>query len=121
MRKTVLLVIIALLCGYLIGGGLERFNPVEKTPPYTYTFQTPAGVKEGAAFSDIVRVITPTVVNISSSKIIQRKVSPFSQFFDNPFGDIFEPFQVPRKWTELSYRTTGISSPMSMLLNRRMK
>ncbi len=102
MRKTVLIVIIALLFGYLIGGGLDRFNPEERTPPYTYVFQTPSGVKEGAAFSDIARVITPTVVNISTSKIIQRKVSPFSQFFDNPFGDIFEPFEIPRKWKEQS-------------------
>jgi serine protease Do len=102
MRKTVLIVIIALGFGYLIGGGLDRFNPEERTPPYTYTFQTPSGVNEGAAFSDIARVITPTVVNISTSKIIQREVSPFSQFFDNPFGDIFEPFQVPRKWKEQS-------------------
>lgn len=100
MRKTVLIVIIALLLGYLIGGGFDRFNPEERTPPYTYTFQTPSGVKEGAAFSDIARVITPTVVNISTSKIIQREVSPFSQFFGNPFGDFFEPFQIPREWKE---------------------
>ena len=102
MRKTVIIVIIALLLGYLIGGGFDRFNPEERTPPYTYMFQTPSGVKEGAAFSDIARVITPTVVNISTSKFIERKVSPFSHFFDNPFGDIFEPFQVPRKWKEQS-------------------
>ena len=24
------------------------------------------------------------------------------QFFDNPFGDIFEPFEIPRKWKEQS-------------------
>jgi serine protease Do len=102
MKKTFLIFVLALVFGILIGGNLDRYFRQETKPPYTYTFETPSGMKEGAAFSDIVKVITPTVVNISTTKVIRRDVSPFSQFFDTPFGDFFEPFRMPRKWKEQS-------------------
>ncbi|NIP30724.1 MAG: trypsin-like serine protease, partial [Candidatus Dadabacteria bacterium] len=50
-----------------------------------------------------VKVISPLVVNISTTKNIIKKDSlPFSHFFDGHFNDLFEPFNIPRKWKEQS-------------------
>lgn len=98
MIKNILLIIVALLAGYLLGGGPGGFYSRESSPPYTYMFQTPSGVKEGAAFSDIAKVIIPTVVNISTSTTITKDDSPSSPFFDNPFRDLLEHFQAPKEW-----------------------
>jgi serine protease Do len=102
-KKTVLLFIIALAAGYFAGSSLDLFGPEKTRSPYTYNFQTPAGLKgEGSAFSDVVRVVSPTVVNISTTKTVSNDFMPFSQFFESPFDDFFEPFRIPRKHKEQS-------------------
>ncbi|GAB4539024.1 MAG: DegQ family serine endoprotease [Thermodesulfovibrionia bacterium] len=62
------------------------------------------------AFSDIVRGVSPTVVNISTTKTIERDFT-FPHLFESPFGDLFEPFRSPRKWKEQSLGSGVIVSP----------
>ncbi|MCK5503658.1 MAG: trypsin-like peptidase domain-containing protein, partial [Thermodesulfovibrionia bacterium] len=108
MKKTTFLffIIISLISGYLIGNRSDIFSKKASLPSYTYNIKIPESVSgEGTAFSDVVKVISPLVVNISTSKTIVRKdsdSSPFSDFFDTPFRDFFERYNTPRKWKEQS-------------------
>jgi serine protease Do len=101
-KKIIIIFLIALVLGYFAGKS-PFFSPKESKAPYTYNFQAPSNLKgKGTAFSEIVKVISPTVVNISTTKTVRRDIQPFSQFFESPFGDFFEPFNVPRKYKEQS-------------------
>ena len=108
MKKTTFLffIIISLISGYLIGNRSDIFSKKASLPSYTYNIKIPESVSgEGTAFSDVVKVISPLVVNISTSKTIVKKdsrSSPFSDFFDTPFRDFFERYNTPRKWKEQS-------------------
>lgn len=103
-KKTLLIfIIISIILVYLIGSNVEIFSP--KSPSYspTYTPQIPTTLRsESVAFSDIVKVVSPAVVNISTTKTIKRDILPFPHFFDSPFEDFFEPFRIPKKWKERS-------------------
>lgn len=102
-KRTILLFIIALLLGYLAGSNLDLLSPKSKPQTYTYTPRVPESlIQEITAFSDIVKAVSPTVVNISTTKTVRRRFSPFEHFFDSPFGDFFEPFRRPRRWKEQS-------------------
>lgn len=102
-KKTVLIFIIALILGYFVGDNLDIFTPEKSQSPYTYNFQAPTGLKgEGSAFSNIVKVVSPTVVNISTTKIVNGEITPFRHFFDSPFDEFFKPFHPPKKWKEQS-------------------
>jgi S1-C subfamily serine protease len=101
MKKTIFpfLIIIALISGYLIGNRPDFLSNKPSSPPYTYNLELPGDLSgKSAAFSDIVKVISPAVVNISTSKTVIKKDSTFPHFFDGPFKDFFEPFNMPRKW-----------------------
>src|SRR5210317_748791 len=103
MKKSTFLfiLIITLLLGYTVGKkGLGK----KSTTPYTYNIQIPQSLKgEDGAFSEIVKVISPLVVNISTSKTVSKKdSSPFSEFFDGSLQDYFDPFRMPKKWKEES-------------------
>lgn len=101
-KKIIFIFAIALILGYFAGNS-TIFSPKKSTAPYTYNFQAPTNLKgEGTAFSEIVKVLSPTVVNISTTKTVKRDVQPFSQFFESPLGDFFEPFNMPKKWKEQS-------------------
>lgn len=101
-KKIIFIFVIALILGYFAGNS-KIFSPKKSTAPYTYNFQAPSNLKgEGTGFSEIVKVLSPTVVNISTTKTVRRDIQPFSQFFESPFGDFFEPFNVPRKFKEQS-------------------
>ncbi|MCK5503973.1 MAG: DegQ family serine endoprotease [Thermodesulfovibrionia bacterium] len=105
MKKTILpfLIIIALISGYLIGNRSDFLSNKPSSPPYTYNLELPGDLSgKSAAFSDIVKVISPAVVNISTSKTVIKKDSTLPHFFDGPFKDFFEPFNMPRKWKEQS-------------------
>lgn len=106
MRKSIFLfvLIITLLVGYTIGKKGQIFTDKKTTTPYTYNIQIPKSLKgEDSAFSDIVKVISPLVVNISTSKTVSKKDSaPFSEFFDGSLQDFFDPFTMPKKWKEES-------------------
>jgi len=106
MRKSTFLfiLIITLLVGYSIGNKGNPFTGKKQTTPYTYNIQVPQSLNGGdSAFSDIVKVISPLVVNISTSKTVSKKdSSPFSDFFDGSLNDFFDPFSMPKKWKEES-------------------
>ncbi len=106
MKKTSLLflIIISLISGYLLGNRTGLFSKKATLPSYTYNIQVPESVSgEGTAFSGVVKVISPLVVNISTSKTIVKKDSaPFSDFFDNPMKDFFERYNMPKQWKEQS-------------------
>jgi len=104
-KKTiVILIVVAVFLGYLIGSKLDIFSL--KSTSYLPSYNPPQVSKslkgESLAFSDIVRAISPTVVNISTTKTVKGKISPFSHFFEGPFGDFFEPFRIPKSWKEQS-------------------
>ena len=106
MKKSTFLffIIVALIVGYVSADRFDIFSKKAASPPYTYNIQIPPSVNgQGPAFSEIVKVISPVVVNISTSKtIMQKDSSSFPHFFDGPFKDFFEPFNMPKKWKEQS-------------------
>ncbi len=119
MKKTtfLLFVVIALISGYLIGNRINIFSNKPSSPPYTYNFQTPKELSgESTAFSEIVKVVSPVVVNISTSKIVERDANPFSDFFDDQFFDFMEPHYKPKKWKERSLGSGVIVSPDGYIL-----
>ena len=102
-KSIIIIIIISLVLGYLIGSNIEIFSPKPPSYPPTYTPQVPETLKgESLAFSDIVKAVSPAVVNISTTKTIKRDFSPFSRFFDGPFDDFFDHFRIPKKWKEQS-------------------
>ena len=94
----------ALILGYIIGERSDLFSKKSPITPYIYNLQVPDNPSgKSPAFSNIVKVISPLVVNISTTKTIRKKdTSQFSHFFDSPFQDFFEPFNMPKKWKEES-------------------
>jgi serine protease Do len=82
-RKTIWIPLLV-LTGFLLGGltyyllsstGLSSYRP--------FTPRVPAHIEETSrAFSDIVKAVSPAVVNISSTKIIRRQQPSFDDFFD---------------------------------------
>jgi len=98
------LIIISVIAGYLIGTRTDFFSGKSSSSPYTYNIQLPKALTgEGSAFSDIVKVISPAVANISTTKTVtDSNTAPFSDFFDGPFRDFLEPNNSPRKWKEQS-------------------
>lgn len=106
-------IIISLVAGYLAGNHTDFFSGKTTSPSYTYNLRLPKELSgDSPAFSNVVKVISPLVVNISTTKTVSKKDSaPFSQFFDGPFKDFFEPFNMPRKWKEQSLGSGVVVSP----------
>ncbi len=114
MKKTIFLflIILALISGYLIGERTDIFSDKTTTPRYTYNIQMPQLPSgEGTAFSDVVRVISPLVANISTSKTVMKKDSSSPHFFGAPLKDFFEPFNMPKKWKEQNLGSGVVVSP----------
>ncbi|RJQ51040.1 MAG: DegQ family serine endoprotease [Nitrospiraceae bacterium] len=119
MKKTTFLifVLIALISGYIIGNRANIFPVKSSSPPYTYNFQIPKELSgESTAFSEIVKVVSPVVVNISTSKIVERDSSPLPDVFGDRLFDFLEPYQRPRKWKEQSLGSGVIVSPDGYIL-----
>ncbi len=106
MKKSsfLFILIITMVVGYAIGKRGNILSGNGSRTPYTYNIQVPQSLTgKDSAFSDIVKVISPLVVNISTSKTISKKdSSPFSEFFDGSLQDFFDPFYMPKKWKEES-------------------
>jgi serine protease Do len=105
MKKKLLFSAAILLMGFLLGG--ITFYALGKITrqgymPYAVAPNVPRQIIEtGRAFSDIAAVVSPSVVNISTTKVVKRNTAPF----DDPFFDLFRPFHdlgMPRKWKEKS-------------------
>lgn len=106
MKKKVFAGVAILLTGFLLGGIF--YYIIEKTlaPPSLSSSFIPRVPKQiletSRAFSEIVSSVSPAVVNISTTKTVRRDAAPFQ---DDPFFDLFRPFQdfgAPRKWKEQS-------------------
>jgi len=102
-KKTIIfLIIIALLVGIIVGNSGIFPRKSAQLPP-SFIPRIPETIKgESAAFSEIVKAVSPSVVNISTTKTMRRDILPFPHFFDSPLEDFFEPFRTPRKWKEQS-------------------
>ncbi|MEW6408609.1 MAG: DegQ family serine endoprotease [Nitrospirota bacterium] len=74
------------------------------------------------AFAEIVKAVTPSVVNISTTKIVKRGTSQLSPFFDDPFfkdffgNGPFHEFRLPKKWREQSLGSGVIVSQDGYIL-----
>lgn len=111
-KKTVIiLVLLSLFSGIVIGNIVDSFLSRETSYPYIYTPKTPKSlIRESEAFSEIVRAVSPTVVNISTTKTIKRDFA-FPEFFEGPFRDFFAPFHLPKKWKKQNLGSGVIVSP----------
>lgn len=110
MKKRLLWIPLILLIGFLLGG--ITYYLIGKTVTTSYMPFTPRVPKQieetSRAFSEIVKAVSPTVVNISSTKVVKRQPSPFDEFFDflYPFPD-----GKGRKWKEQSLGSGVVVSP----------
>lgn len=101
MKRRLLWIPAILLIGFLLGG--ITYYLLGKTVATSYTPFAPRVPKQieetSRAFSEIVKAVSPAVVNISSTKVVKRQPSPFDDFFDflYPFPD-----GRGRKWKEQS-------------------
>jgi serine protease Do len=107
MKKKILIAIAILTTGFLLGGLtfylLGKFTEQNRYSPTILTPNVPRQIMEtGRAFSDIVASVSPSVVNISTSKVVRKDSNPL---FEDPFFDFFMPFHdfgMPKKWKERS-------------------
>ncbi len=116
VKRKIFVGIAVLLVGFLLGGitfhTIGKFTSQERSAPSHVTPTVPRQIIETSkAFSDIVRSVSPSVVNISTTKVVRKETGPF---FDDPFFDFFAPFHdfgAPRKWKERSLGSGVIVSP----------
>jgi serine protease Do len=110
-KKTILLIILFLILGYVIGSHISILSTESKQPRGIYIPRVSENlIEESIAFSDIVKGVSPTVVNISTIKTVERDV-PFQHFFEGPLRDFMEPFRFPRRRKEQSLGSGVIVSP----------
>jgi len=107
MKKKIIVGTAILLLGFLLGGityyTLGRITGQSKSLPNAFAPNVPRQILEtGRAFSEIVRAVSPAIVNISTTKVVRRDAQPF---FEDPFFDFFSPFHdfgSPKKFKERS-------------------
>jgi serine protease Do len=116
MKRKIIAGIVILLLGFLLGGiafyALGKFTGQGRYISSPITPNVSRQIMEtGRAFSDIVNTVSPSVVNISTTKVVRKDAGPF---FDDPFFDFFSPFHdfgSPKKWKERSLGSGVIVSP----------
>jgi serine protease Do len=115
MKNKIFISISVLLIGFLLGGvsfyllgkitGQQR-GYVPLSP------HVPKQIAESSkAFSEIASSLSPSVVNISTTKVMKRELAPL---LDDPFSEFFSPFRdfkMPKKWKEQSLGSGVIVSP----------
>lgn len=107
MKKKIIVGTAILLLGFLLGGityyTLGRITGQSNSLPNAFVPNVPRQILEtGRAFSEIVRAVSPAIVNISTTKVVRREAQPF---FEDPFFDFFSPFHEfgsPKKFKERS-------------------
>lgn len=106
MKNKIVIGISVLLIGFLLGGlsfyllgkitGQQR-GYVSLSP------HVPRQIAESSkAFSEIASSLSPSVVNISTTKVMKRELAPL---LEDPFSEFFSPFRdfkMPKKWKEQS-------------------
>jgi serine protease Do len=105
MKNKILSTVTTLLVGAILGGVAynvvqNRFI-IQKKIVYTPPANSVGVLDTGKAFTEIVSTVSPVVVNISTSKTIQRVTQPF---YNDPFFDQqYNPFsETPGRWKEQS-------------------
>jgi serine protease Do len=117
MQKKFLFISIAiLLIGFLLGG-LTFYSLSKRTGTFGYlpnagTPHVSRNIMETSrAFTEIVSTVSPAVVNIAATKVMQRETDAL---YNDPFFDLFSPFNdfgMPKKWKEKSLGSGVIVSP----------
>ena len=116
MKKRLLLCLVILLIGFLLGGltfyGIsKRIAPFRSLSNQGIPHVSRNIMETSKAFTEIVSTVSPAVVNISATKVIQRETDGV---FSDPFFDLFSPFNdfgMPKKWKEKSLGSGVIVSP----------
>jgi serine protease Do len=115
VKNKIVIGISVLLIGFLLGGvsfyllgkitGQQRgFVPISPHVPRQIA-------ESSKAFSEIASALSPSVVNISTTKVMKRELAPLP---DDPFSEFFSPFRdfkMPKKWKEQSLGSGVIVSP----------
>ncbi len=115
MKNKIVIGISVLLIGFLLGGvsfyllgkitGQQRgYVPISPHVPRQIA-------ESSKAFSEIASALSPSVVNISTTKVMKRELAPLP---DDPFSEFFSPFRdfkMPKKWKEQSLGSGVIVSP----------
>ena len=107
MRNKIGIIVFFLLLGILVGGVsfyfLEKATNTRKGyAPFTTPDVPRQIIETSRAFSEIASAVSPSVVNISTTKVMRRDAGPLS---DDPLFDFFSPFhnfKMPKKWKEQS-------------------
>ncbi|MFZ2196557.1 MAG: DegQ family serine endoprotease [Thermodesulfovibrionales bacterium] len=115
MKNKIAVGISVLLLGFLLGG-VSFYFLGKVTGQHKGFITLPANVPKqiadsSRAFSEIASSISPSVVNISTTKIMKREAVPL---LDDPFSEFFSPlrdFKMPKKWKEQSLGSGVIISP----------
>jgi serine protease Do len=121
MKNKIIIGIFFLLMGFVLGGVSYHFLEEINGGPKGYIQITEPRVTKqiietSRAFSEIAGSISPSVVNISTTKLVRRE---FDSFFDDPFFDFFNPFRsfkMPKRWKEQSLGSGVIVSPEGYII-----
>lgn len=100
MQKRLFWIPALLLIGFLMGGLTFYFMSKSIAPEHMPFIQIPKQIEETSrAFSEIAKSVSPSVVNISTTKVVRRQQTPFDEFFNflQPFPD-----RETRRWKERS-------------------
>ncbi|MBF0559033.1 MAG: DegQ family serine endoprotease [Nitrospirae bacterium] len=115
MKRPYVLIPSLLLIGFLLGGVTYHLMSRNSAPSYIpFTPRVHGSIADTSrGFSEIVRAISPAVVNIASVKTLKRQPTPFDEFFDflYPFPDGHS-----KKWKEQSLGSGVIASPDGYIL-----
>ena len=106
MKNKIVIGTSVLLIGFLLGGLSFYFLGKITGQQRGYTSlspHVPGQIAESSkAFSEIASFLSPSVVNISTTKVMKRELAPM---VDDPFSELFSPFRdfkMPKKWKEQS-------------------
>ena len=106
MKNKIVIGISVLLIGFLLGGVSFYFLGKITGQQKGYiplSPHVPRQIAESSkAFSEIASSLSPSVVNISTTKVMKRELAPL---LDDPFSEFFSPFRdfkMPKKWKEQS-------------------
>lgn len=106
MKNKIVIGTAVLLIGFLLGGlsfyFMEKMTGANKGyKPFTPNVPKQI-IEANRAFSEIASSVSPSVVNISTTKVVRRDAEPF---LDDPFFELLNPFRnfnMPKKWKEQS-------------------
>jgi serine protease Do len=114
-----------LALGFVLGAaGLGLAHTTEKSswvnPPATLKLANPSEGPSKASYAPLVKEVLPSVVNISSSKVVHNRMSsgelPMDPFFRQFFGQDGSQFNVPRESREKALGSGVIVSPEGYIL-----